>query len=278
MTQPAAVSPASGEKRRIGACFAAAAASYDHAAALQREIGLALLDELSGHVTMPPNGRCLDLGCGTGFILDQLAARGVAADHLFGADLAMPMLEQGRRRRPGARWLCADAERLPFNDRSFELIISNLPVQWLDGLERFLAEAARTLRPGGWLAFTTLGTRTLAEFERLCRDAAQPSRVNRFITKDKLKACLEHAPLRLEAQRRSRHVRRYPGAWALMRELKQLGAHHLAYPTHPHLHARAAGLGGRSRLVALERLAGLRYPEGVPASYDTHFIILRKPD
>ncbi|ANF57753.1 methyltransferase domain-containing protein [Halotalea alkalilenta] len=275
MTLPAAHPRASADKRRIGACFAAAAASYDHAAALQREIGLALLDELSGHAAMPPGGRCLDLGCGTGFILDQLAARGVAVRDLLGADLAMPMLEQGRRRQPGARWLCADAERLPFNDRSFGLIISNLAVQWLDGLERFLAEAARTLRPGGWLAFTTLGSQTLAEFERLCRDVAQPSRVNRFITKDKLNASLERAPLRLEAQRRSRHVRCYPNAWALMRELKQLGAHHLAYPTH--LHARAAGLGGRAGLVALERLAGLRYPEGVPASYDTHFIILRKP-
>jgi len=90
----------------------------------------------------------LDLGCGTGRHALWLARRGARVTAL---DFSEGMLARARRKRGAAkvRFLVHDLHRrLPFPDRSFDLVVSGLVLEHIRGLRRFFGEARRVLRPG----------------------------------------------------------------------------------------------------------------------------------
>lgn len=259
------------DKARIAASFSQAAQHYDGEATLQRVIGNDLLARVDSLGALPLEGSCVDIGCGTGFLLKQLQQGfDIAPARLTGVDLATGMLAQARQQLPDAHWLCADAEHTGLATHSTALCVSNLAVQWLDRLDDFLNEMNRVLLPGGWLAFTTLGSQTLSEFKTLCRDAGFGPTTNRFIRTHALRASLAASPFHLHQCARTQHSLDYPDALALMRGLKSLGAHHR--------HAqRRSGCTGRGQLLRLKELSHQRFPHGIPARYDSWCVVLQKP-
>jgi SAM-dependent methyltransferase len=95
--------------------------------------------------------RVLDVGCGPGLATTAAIERGASA---IGVDFSEAMVDEARGRNPGVEFQVADAQALPFDDRSFDVVLSNLTVHHLGDPDKFLAEAFRILRPGGRLAFT----------------------------------------------------------------------------------------------------------------------------
>jgi SAM-dependent methyltransferase len=101
----------------------------------------------------PPGARILDVGCGTGAILDHLPAD---VDYV-GYDLNPRYVEEARRRHPGrGRFFCARVEEAPeetVEDTDFDLVLATAILHHLDDPEagRLMASARRCLRPGGSL-------------------------------------------------------------------------------------------------------------------------------
>jgi malonyl-CoA O-methyltransferase len=160
------------DRRQVRRNFARAAASYDSAAVLQREVGSRMLERLD-YMRVEPQ-RVLDLGCGTGASLTALHERYPKAQ-LIGADLSDAMLVAGRGQRSRLRWLlpflrgnktplvAADAAALPFKSGSTSMLWSNLMLHWLDDPLPVFREMHRVLEVDGLLMFSTFGPDTLKE-------------------------------------------------------------------------------------------------------------------
>lgn len=89
----------------------------------------------------------LEVGCGTGLILQRLAALARTAR---GVDLSAGMLAQARAR--GLDVVQADATRLPFPEASFDVVVSFKVMAHVEDICAAMAEIARVVRPGGYVA------------------------------------------------------------------------------------------------------------------------------
>lgn len=94
--------------------------------------------------------RVLDLGCGTGAIAAEIAARSNAA--VFGLDRDAGALGFAAGENPAAAlWAAGEAAAMPFRPGSFELIVTHYFWMWVREPEKALAECLRLLEPGGRL-------------------------------------------------------------------------------------------------------------------------------
>jgi ubiquinone/menaquinone biosynthesis C-methylase UbiE len=103
-----------------------------------------------------PFGRALEIGAGTGYFSLNLVQAGVIRE-ATATDISPGMLDalQANAKRLGieVRTEKAEAERLPFDDSSFDLVFGHAVLHHIPDLERAFGEFQRVLRPGGVLAF-----------------------------------------------------------------------------------------------------------------------------
>jgi ubiquinone/menaquinone biosynthesis C-methylase UbiE len=97
--------------------------------------------------------RVLDVGCGTGYLLRVLAGRWPQATELAGVDAAPSMIEAAEQAAGDARlrFTVGVAERLPYPDDYFELVVSTTSFDHWADQRAGLRECARVLAPGGHL-------------------------------------------------------------------------------------------------------------------------------
>jgi ubiquinone/menaquinone biosynthesis C-methylase UbiE len=102
--------------------------------------------------------RVLDVGCGTGYLLRLLARRCPRATELAGIDPAPAMISAARQaagdRRP--RFTVGVAERLPYPDGAFDLVVSTTSFDHWADQRAGLGQCARVLAPGGHLVLADL--------------------------------------------------------------------------------------------------------------------------
>jgi demethylmenaquinone methyltransferase/2-methoxy-6-polyprenyl-1,4-benzoquinol methylase len=100
-----------------------------------------------------PSARLLDIGSGNGQLLNE-ANRQFPDCQSVGADLTQAMLEKGKTHSAAnnTSWARADSENLPFDENSFDGVISGFLVRNLHDLFQGLQEQYRVLKPGGRIA------------------------------------------------------------------------------------------------------------------------------
>ncbi len=91
----------------------------------------------------------LDVGCGTGPMV-ELIAREYPGRHFTGLDLTPKMIEVASAKSiEGASFVVGDAEDMPFDDASFDVVICANSFHHYPNPQSFFNEVARVLRPGG---------------------------------------------------------------------------------------------------------------------------------
>jgi len=109
-----------------------------------------------------PYGKSLELGCGTGFFTLNLKLAGVI-DEGHVTDLSPGMVEVAKRNARGLGFevegRVADAERLPYDDNEFDIVIGHAVLHHIPDLELSFREILRVLKPGGRFVFAGEPTR-----------------------------------------------------------------------------------------------------------------------
>ena len=121
---------------------------------------LAAMEQMNGvllHAGNIADGqRVLDVGCGFGGTIQQINA-GRSNMHLTGLNIDSRQLAAAEAQTTAVNgnlidWVEADACRLPFEDNTFDRVLAVECIFHFPSRERFLAEAARVLKPGGYIA------------------------------------------------------------------------------------------------------------------------------
>ncbi len=170
-------------------------------------------------VDLPPGGRALDVGTGTGDFLPLLASTAPDVEAI-GVDFTWEMLAAGRYKLAthGNRTLfaAADALALPFGDNTFDAVVNGFLLRNVADLRTALAEMARVTRSGGHVVCLEITNPTLPIFRNLFRfyfhhlvphiggfisgrpEAYHylPQSVDRFVTPDELARLLADVGLR----------------------------------------------------------------------------------
>lgn len=141
----------SSERQMVEEEYEQLAAEYD-----QRWSGYiaSSTEETLRRITLNEGDRLLDVGCGTGVLLEQVLARWPTV-RAVGTDLSGEMLGVAWGRLRGRVPLVrADVSHLPFATHSFDVVVSSSSLHYWPDPERALAGIRRVLRPGGRLVLT----------------------------------------------------------------------------------------------------------------------------
>jgi len=197
-----------------------AAASFAQHGALFDEVAAQLIERLAG--IKQKFQSVLDLGAHGGALARHFAEQGVP--FVVAADISEKMLAPARTLR-----VAADEEFLPFAPNSFDLIVSNLSLHWVNDLPGALRQIKNALRPGGLFLASLIAGSSLSELRASLLEAelkiAQgvSPRLSPAITLQTAAALLQHAGFRLPVADMEKVTLEYADVFALMRDLRGMG-------------------------------------------------------
>ncbi len=201
-----------------------AAATLDAHDFLFREAAERLADRLDDVMRKFP--LALDLGCHGGEIAAALRGRG-GIETLVQCDLSAAMAR--RAAADGRPTLAADEELLPFAPESFDLVISDLSLHWVNDLPGCLLQVRQCLKPDGLFLAAMLGGDTLYELRQSLIEAEVAEvggvgpRVSPFADLRDAGGLLQRAGFALPVIDGDRLTASYPDVLKLMRDLRGMG-------------------------------------------------------
>lgn len=250
------------DKKQVADSFSKAADQYDASAALQVEVGSRLISRLE-FIKLDPK-TILDLGCGTGALTRMLAKQFPNAS-ITGLDLAPGMVAHAAEHADSdnQQFVVGDAEKLDFPDNHFDFIYSSLMIHWANDIQAVFDELFRVLKPDGLFLFSSLGPDTLKELRLSWREVDDLQHVHPFIDMHHLGDGLLRSGFADPVMDMEMITLTYPNAIAVMRDLKNIGAHNLDMKRHK-------ALTGKNKLKRVEAAyEQFRRDDGtLPLSYE----------
>ncbi|MDH3689786.1 MAG: malonyl-ACP O-methyltransferase BioC, partial [Gammaproteobacteria bacterium] len=203
--------------------FARAAARYDEIGVLHHTVADELIERLK-LVKVEPM-RVLDVGCGSGYVMGQLE-RLFRHARVTGVDVSAEMTRAAANKRrwmSKQRFVVGDAECLPIDTDSVDVLVSDSTLQWCH-TKVALDEFWRVLKPGGVLTFSTYGPDTLQELRTSWSQADSTPHVHEFLDMHDLGDALMHAKFTDPVVDVDRITVTYRSLEDLLRDIKCLGS------------------------------------------------------
>lgn len=130
--------------------------TFDELPLWSASFGLLLLK----HVELKPNLKVIDIGCGAGFPLFELAERLGSSSTVYGIDPWTNATQRVKQKiknygLSNVEIIESSAETIPFEDNSIDLVVSNLGINNFENPPVVFKTCHRVLKPGGKLALTT---------------------------------------------------------------------------------------------------------------------------
>jgi arsenite methyltransferase len=159
--------------------------------------GLKLLDT----IVMKKNIRILDIGCGLGFPLIEIAERFGESCKIYGIDPWEKALERIRLKLKvyniwNVEVLNGYAENMPFEDNIFDLVVSNNGINNVEDMKRTLEECYRVCKPYAQVTFTLNLEKTMIEFYNVFREVLEENNLFEVVPKMKAHIYSKRKPLK----------------------------------------------------------------------------------
>jgi len=245
--------------------FSSAAENYDIYAHIQKAVAQRLLERLSkGKIYAQ---RILDIGTGTGNLLSELNLLYPEAK-IFALDIAENMLFCARKKAPYTLFVQADAKIPPFKKESFDLVVSNLSLQWVKDKENTFHSLFRILKKEGRLSFSIFGPETLKELKTIFPGLADSLNLPDINT---LRYLLETAGFLVVDSERIIEKKCFASMLAIIKWLKNIGANYIGY-----IPAKNLGMRKFWQDKEAEYKKSFSFAEGVGATFEIIFIQARK--
>ncbi|PEQ12731.1 hypothetical protein B2G71_10540 [Novosphingobium sp. PC22D] len=146
-----------------------AAEEYDQYAVVQHGVAEDLAQKLST-LYLVDNPKILEIGCGTGYLVEAMMERGIYGDYLV-TDVSPAMVERTRAKigeGSDISYAVLDGEYGEPEGGPFDIVCSNLTLQWFDDPRTAIGRMLEWVAPGGHLVVTILTSGTFAEWRKAC--------------------------------------------------------------------------------------------------------------
>lgn len=259
------------DKKAVRKSFDNAAPTYDSYAGLQQDIACSLLSLCKRYVTAPQH--VLDIGSGTGYGV-RLLCRHFSPSTVIGLDFSHKMLQKSMsspQYQDKIRYVCADADFLPFPESVFDLIYSSSFIQWSSDPSHLFRRYRESLKDQGWLCFSSFGPKTLFEIRESWQAVDSEHHTLGFISAEQLIARLEQEGFWVESCKRGMRVIHHQGVNAALQSIKNIGAQN-------HLRKRKRGLTTPRQYHAMSEAYQKKFGvQGlVPTTYEILLLIARR--
>jgi ubiquinone/menaquinone biosynthesis C-methylase UbiE len=122
------------------------------------------LEFLAQTNVLKPGDKVLEIGCGIGSVVFELSRQGY---DVTGTDISNAAITYGLKKYGDIRLEVQPAETLPYEDKSFDIVLSFDLFEHIAQIDRHVSEVARVLRPGGSYLFQTPNKYSNATYETL---------------------------------------------------------------------------------------------------------------
>lgn len=210
------------DKEKLSRNFSRAAAVYEQEATVQKYVSRQLARRLAG--TIRPGESVLDIGSGTGFLIDELLER-VPGLQITGLDLAPGMAAFCRKKfkeNPGVQIIRGDGEQLRMKN-AFHHVVSCSCFQWFSRIGESFQKVGESLREHGRFSAAVFVRGSLPELDESFR-ALGRSRGFRFSAPEVYREALEQAGFRAEKQELETRTVFYPSVPEALASFKKIGA------------------------------------------------------
>jgi malonyl-CoA O-methyltransferase len=254
------------------------APAYDLHASVQKRVVSRLMQYVKDSTLHEP-ASVLDIGCGTGLLLSSLQHH-FPNTQLNGLDLALNMISRSRERLGStANLVVADAERLPFRQGEFDLVVSTSTLQWLECFDMFFQGCYRIMNPESLLCIAFFGGKTLWELRECFREAVERfsdkpvgmlRRLHTFKALSDVKDALDKTDFDAVILTSDLETEYHLDVFDLLRSIKSIGAG---------VHKKSGGgLGWRTILNETAKIYRERFQSGevIPATYEVIYVVARR--
>jgi malonyl-CoA O-methyltransferase len=229
------------KKNHIQKAFNRAANTYDENAQAQHYIGKKLISVLTTHHTQAKT--IIDLGCGSGKTTAELAAQ-YDYTHFHAIDIAPALLALAHQRLNPLNIQLSEmnfngllgipTQDLPNFSDQFDLVYSNMALQWSENFLEVLKTIYSMLSTNGSLAFSIPLTGTFQELTPHCS-------INKFMSKENIIQQLTQAGYHIAFQETENVTLSFSNLIQALKYIKNLGANHVIHREHGNkgLHSKA---------------------------------------
>ena len=143
-------------KQKIAHSFSKAAKYYEDNAEVQKYCAENLVKTANQYIS--PEAKILDIGSGTGFISKGIGKK------IYHLDFAESMC---KKTKDLGHTICADFEKLPIKENSFDCVFSASAIQWNENSEDIFSGVHKILKQNGYFFIATYGENTLRELKKI---------------------------------------------------------------------------------------------------------------